>query len=268
MRELIELAGSCLQERDPANKVARTRQVAGLFRERGSCGTPPVHAGTCSPGRPDKPRLVHFSRLAQRRLTTSQGRAAFLHALAHIEFNAINLAWDAVCRFPGMPVQYYLDWSGVAAEEAYHFTLLDERLRETGYAYGDFPAHDGLWEMAQKTAHDPLVRMALVPRVLEARGLDVTPGMLGRLAAVGDDRSVRILQRILDDEIGHVRIGSHWFEYLCKDRYLDPAKTFVQLLCDYGMERIRPPLNLPARRQAGFAQRELDMLNQLAGNRA
>jgi uncharacterized ferritin-like protein (DUF455 family) len=268
MHELIELAASCLQERDPARKVTCTREVAALFRQRGSGAASPVRACTQSPGRPEQPSLVHFTRLAQRRLTTAMGRAAFLHALAHIEFNAINLAWDAVCRFPGLPGQYYLDWSRVAGEEACHFTLLVERLREAGHEYGDFPAHDGLWEMAEKTAHDPLVRMALVPRVLEARGLDVTPGMLGRLEAVGDAGSVRVLRRILDDEIGHVRIGSRWFEYLCEQRGLDPAQTFGQLLAAYGMQRIRPPLNLPARRQAGFAQHELDLLSQLAGTQA
>jgi uncharacterized ferritin-like protein (DUF455 family) len=267
MRALIELAGGCLQEQDPVRKVARTRQVAGLFRQQGGSGAAPRHALALPPGRPERPRLVHFSRLAQRRLTTAEGRAAFLHALAHIEFNAINLAWDAVCRFPGLPVRFYLDWSRVAEEEAGHFTLLAGRLQECGYAYGDFPAHDGLWEMAEKTARDPLERMALVPRVLEARGLDVTPGMLARLEAIGDTRSMRILQRILDDEIGHVRIGSRWFGYLCKQRGLDPAHTFMQLLAAFGMTRIRQPLNLPARREAGFAPRELDMLNRLAGTR-
>jgi uncharacterized ferritin-like protein (DUF455 family) len=206
---------------------------------------------------------VHHTRLSRRKLGTPAGRAAFLHALAHIEFNAINLAWDAVCRFRGLPERFYLDWSRVAGEEALHFEMLRTRLHELGFAYGDFPAHDGLWEMAEKTAHDVLVRMALVPRVLEARGLDVTPGMITRLEQAGDDSSARILDRILADEIGHVKIGSYWFRHLCRRRALEPVQTFRRLLQEYRLGPVRKPLNTAARRQAGFDTAEIDMLESI-----
>lgn len=150
----------------------------------------------------------------------------------------------------------------MAGEEAQHYCLLSGRLEEMGYRYGDFPAHDGLWEMAEKTAHDVLIRMALVPRVLEARGLDVTPGMLERLRAVGDDASVIILERILHDEIRHVETGSRWFNYLCRERGIEPVTTFARLLAGYGVGRIKQPLNIPARRQAGFKTEELELLER------
>ena len=264
MSELFEMAQTCLQERDPQEKVRLTRQTAGLFQQYPAQPDPGYPGRSLQPGRPDLPELVHFSRLARRKLTTPEGCAAFLHALAHIEFNAINLAWDAVCRFPGMPVGYYRDWSKVAGEEAEHFFLLNERLEELGYRYGDFPAHDGLWEMAEKTAHDVLVRMALVPRVLEARGLDVTPGMLERLRSIGDNTSVAILERILSDEIGHVETGSRWFTYICRCRAIEPVATFARLLAENGMNRIKKPLNTPARRAAGFADEELELLERWA----
>jgi len=254
-------AQACLLAGDPDEKVALSLATAAAFAAAGAALPElPSALAVKQPGRPARPVLVHFSRLPRRRLTTPQGRGAFLHALAHIEFNAINLAWDAVCRFPGMPREFYLDWSRVAGEEAAHFSLLDARLRELGFRYGDFPAHAGLWEMAEKTAHDVLVRIALVPRVLEARGLDVTPGMIARLQAGGDTDSAAILERILADEIGHVEAGSRWFRYLCGQRELDPLATFRHLLRQYMPAPVKQPLNRPARRAAGFAAEELAML--------
>jgi uncharacterized ferritin-like protein (DUF455 family) len=197
-----------------------------------------------------------------RGLGTPEGHAAFVHAIAHIELNAINLAWDAVYRFPGLPPGYYDDWVRVAAEEAYHFTLMSEHLRRLGYHYGDFDAHDGLWEMARKTACDPLERMALVPRVLEARGLDVTPGMRARLQAMGDERGAAILGVILRDEIGHVAAGSRWFRYLCTARGLAPEPTFRELVARHARGAVRGPLNREARRLAGFTDAELDALER------
>lgn len=266
MEDLFTMAQHCLEAEQPADKVARTLRVASLFAS-GDCSFSATNkpAAVLRPGRPPRPELVHHTRLARRKLGTPAGRAAFLHALAHIEFNAINLAWDAVCRFRGLPERFYRDWSQVAGEEALHFEMLSERLCELGYAYGDFPAHDGLWEMAGKTAHDVLVRMALVPRVLEARGLDVTPGMIKRLEQAGDDCSVRVLERILADEIGHVKIGSYWFSYLCRQRTLDPAQTFQQLWRDYGLGPVRKPLNIGARQQAGFDAAEIAMLESMGG---
>lgn len=215
------------------------------------------------PGRPDRPELVPPRDLVQRKLTTDDGRAALIHAVAHIEFNAINLGLDAVYRFRDMPDDFYRDWLQVAAEEAKHFSMLRARLQKLGYDYGDFPAHNGLWESACATDHDPMIRMALVPRVLEARGLDVTPGMLQRLESVGDHETVAILHVILEEEIGHVAIGSHWFKHLCAERGLDPEPTFRELLQDYMKGRIKGPFNVDARLAAGFSQAELDALEQL-----
>lgn len=215
------------------------------------------------PGQPDKPERVAPHQVPQRRTDTLTGRAALIHALAHIEFNAINLALDAAHRFAGMPPTYYADWLSVADEEALHFELLSVHLATLGFAYGDFPAHNGLWDMALKTAHDPLVRMALVPRVLEARGLDATPLIVDKLKAAHDTRMVEILAVIERDEIGHVAIGSRWFDWLCAARGLQPDTTFRQLLVDYDAPPLKPPFNLAARRRAGFSESELDWLNGL-----
>jgi uncharacterized ferritin-like protein (DUF455 family) len=197
-------------------------------------------------------------------LATEEGRLALIHAVAHIEFNAINLACDAVFRFQGMPQAYYADWIQVAAEEAEHFRMLRERLRAGGLEYGDLPAHNGLWDMARRTAHDPLVRMALVPRMLEARGLDVTPGMVERLRAVGDPQTVAVLSRILQDEVGHVAIGSCWFRYLCQRQGREPEQAYFELLETFLNGEIRGPLNREARRRAGFSDSELDRLERLS----
>lgn len=223
--------------------------------------TPVLEIGVA--GCPEKPLLVEPSKLKRRRLGSDQGRAALVHAIAHIEFNAINLALDATYRFRDMPGQYYRDWLSVAADETRHFQLLSSRLRSLGFEYGDFPAHNGLWEMAQKTADDCLKRMALVPRVLEARGLDVTPGMIDRLTAVGDDETVRILKIILAEEVRHVEIGSYWFRVCCDHRGLDPEAVFLELLKTYFGQSIRGPFNIPARMKAGFTQREMDALSGL-----
>ena len=211
------------------------------------------------PGRPARPQLVHPREVAQRGLGTAAGRAALVHAVAHIEFNAINLALDACCRFACMPPAFYSDWLSVAQDEARHFLMLHARLQQLGHDYGDFPAHNGLWEAAQKTAHDVLVRMALVPRVLEARGLDVTPGLIRRLGEVGDAQTVAILEVILREEIGHVAAGTRWYRWLCAQRGLEPNATFRRLLADYSMHA-RPPFNLEARAAAGFVSAELPEL--------
>lgn len=212
------------------------------------------------PGRPELPELISPSKLKQRKLGSELGRATLIHAILHIEFNAINLALDAVYRFRDMPDDYYSDWLKVASEEAYHFSLLEKRLKDLGCAYGDMPAHNGLWEMVIKTDHDVLTRMALVPRVLEARGLDVTPGMMKRLLEAGDTDSVDILKIILHDEIGHVAIGSRWFKYCCEKRRINPENTFRELLLKYMGRGLSGPLHREARLQAGFSQSEIDDL--------
>lgn len=244
---------AALIERDPLKKC---EAVASLQWPEHFQVTPASESEAEIPGRPEQPELIHPSKVPHRGLGTQRGRAALVHAVAHIEFNAINLALDACWRFRDQPAQFYRDWLSVAQDEARHFLMLHQRLSELGHAYGDFSAHNGLWEAAEKTRHDVLVRMALVPRVLEARGLDVTPGIIVRLEQAHDAETVRILRIILEEEVRHVAIGTHWFRYLCQQRGLDPATTFTQLLSDYGM-RLRLPLNYIAREQAGFEAAEL-----------
>jgi uncharacterized ferritin-like protein (DUF455 family) len=212
------------------------------------------------PGRPPRPRLVPADQVPRRSPFTLEGRAALLHAIAHIEFNAINLALDAVWRFPGMPEAFYRDWLRVAGEEALHFTLLREHLRSLQHDYGDFDAHDGLWRMTDSTKDDIVARMALVPRTLEARGLDATPPIQAKLAKAGDRRAVEILDVILRDEVGHVAIGNHWYAWLCERQGLDPVQHYRELVVRHAAPRLRPPFNRSARLAAGFSEAELAYL--------
>ncbi len=250
--ELRAAALAVLCEADPASKVAQVRTLVAEWIDVSAPRSAPD-----VPGRPAQPLLVSPSEVPRRSPHTVEGRAALLHAIAHIEFNAINLALDAITRFPGLPEAFYRDWLRVAQEEALHFTLLAEHLATLGFAYGDFPAHDGLWEMAQKTRDDVLARMALVPRTLEARGLDASPAIRNRLLAAGDAGAADILERILRDEIGHVAIGNRWFRWLCAERGLDPILTYAQLARLHCAPRLRGPFNLEARRAAGFTEAEL-----------
>lgn len=213
------------------------------------------------PGRPVRPELVHPRQVPDRGVGSPLGRAALLHAIAHIELNAIDLALDAVWRFgPGLAAQYpdwMSDWIGVAADEARHFSMLSAELACRGHAYGDFPAHDGLWEMALRTRHDVLLRVALVPRLLEARGLDVTPRIMNRLRSAKDNRGVAVLEIILREEVEHVAIGNRWYHRLCTERGLDPLTIWDALAQDQGVALPVPPFNRPARLQAGFTDQEL-----------
>ena len=213
-----------------------------------------------APGRPPRPRLVAARNVPSRTPFTVEGRAALLHSIAHIEFNAINLALDAIWRFDAMPGQFYIDWLRVAGEEALHFSLLREHLRGLGFDYGDFDAHDGLWLMTQRTAGDVMARMALVPRTLEARGLDATPPLQAKFDRAGDSRAVEILDIILRDEIGHVAIGNHWYRWLCAQRGLDPVAHYGVLSERHQAPRLRPPFNHAARRAAGFTDEEVALL--------
>lgn len=245
---------------DPQHKCRRVAQlVAADAAVDSSKSTSAITDDSDIPGRPARPLLIHPGEVPRRKLGTVEGRAALIHAIAHIEFNAINLALDACWRFREMPLEYVHDWLSVARDEARHFQLLQQRLQELGYAYGDFSAHNGLWEAAEKTRHDVLARMALVPRVLEARGLDVTPGMIQRLQQVGDAETVRILRIILEEEVRHVAIGTRWFRDLCVQRGMEPDTTFRKLLVEFDM-RLRPPLNDKARLLAGFTVAELESL--------
>lgn len=216
-----------------------------------------------APGRPERPILISPKAVPKRGLGTVEGRAALLHALAHIEFNAVNLALDAIYRFRKMPAAYYADWLKVAQEEALHFSLLRTYLQKSGFDYGDFPAHNGLWDMALRTDHDVMIRMALVPRILEARGLDVTPGIRARLWSAGDRQAAEILDVILRDEIGHVQIGNRWYHWCCEQRGLEPVATFVGLLREYAVPAFPGALNHEARLAAGFSKEELALIESL-----
>jgi uncharacterized ferritin-like protein (DUF455 family) len=246
---------------DPAAKAAQTR---ALFANVDVNNIDPDAAFDCPdtlPGRPALPRLVPPKDVPTRSPFTPLGRAALLHAVTHIEFNAINLALDAVWRFAGMPLEFYRDWLRVASEEALHFTLLREHLLSLGCDYGSFDAHDGLWTMTQRTAFDVTARMALVPRTLEARGLDAAPPMQAKLKRAGDLRAVEILAIILRDEVGHVAIGNHWYRWLCARDGHDPVALYAELSVRYQAPRLRPPFNTDARRAAGFTEAEIDLLS-------
>lgn len=218
------------------------------------------------PGRPNRPQLVAPALVQRRSMTTVAGRAAMIHALAHIEMNAINLAADIVWRFAGMPERFYRDWARVCVEEAYHFNLLREHLRQGGYDYGDFDAHNSLWEMAYKTRADLLARLALVPRTMEAKGLDASPNLIHKLKQAGVSDVIPILEIIVADEVGHVAIGNYWFNYLCQQRQLNPLATYRDLAKLHAAPVLRGPFNLPARRLAGFTEEELQDLQTMAEN--
>ena len=262
MPDLFAAARECLAASSCEDKVALTFAAANAFARdqlEVAHDAPPPEA-IRMPGRPPAPKLVHPRELPRRGLGSPQGRAAFVHAIAHIEFNAIDLAWDAVYRFRGMPDAFYADWVSVARDEAHHFVLLRQRLQQLGHDYGDFDAHNGLWEMAEKTAHSTLARMALVPRVLEARGLDVTPGMIAKLQTLGDTATVEVLELILREEVAHVAAGSRWFRWCCAREGVEPRAEFRRLLGEYASGVLHGPFNVDARLAAGFDEDELRSL--------
>ena len=263
--ELRNLALQAILEPNFKQKVDLTIEIQVQAATIFIATTTAIKTPAGVPGCPARPELRSHLDVPKRSPFTAEGLAALLHAVTHIEFNAINLALDAIWRFDGMPRSYYLDWLTVAAEEAHHFSLLRAQLQSMGYDYGDFAAHTGLWDMAEKTRFDVLARMALVPRTLEARGLDATPPMQAKLRKVGTPyalRAVEILDVILHDEIGHVAIGNHWYRYLCDQRGLEPVAHYAVLAHQYCAPRIKGPLNLDARRKAGFQTDELALLQE------
>ena len=262
--ELRPLALQALCEPDLEQKlalvVAIQAQAATLLIVPGTRRTEPP----ALPGRPERPALIDPAQVPRRGVHTPEGRAALIHAICHIEFNAINLALDALWRFADMPEDFYRDWLRVAVEEAHHFSLLHRHLQtQLGHTYGDFPAHDGLWSMCDKTKGDITARLALVPRTLEARGLDATPLIQAKLRAVGTPDALAacdILDIILRDEIGHVAIGNHWYGWLCARQGLEPVAHYRALVRQYGAPRLRGPFNTAARQRAGFSAAELAAL--------
>jgi len=253
-RTLAQAACSVLNDPSPVGKVAKTREYvtawkAGQVSEIGS-GQPPLR-----PARPARPELKSPRDMPKRRPSGQSGRFAFIHAIAHIELNAIDLAWDIVVRFTDelLPREFYDDWSEVALDEAEHFDLLATRLTDLGGGYGDLPAHDGLWDAAISTNNDLLARLAIVPMTLEARGLDTTPTAITRLRQTGDQKTADILEVIAREEIPHVRAGVHWFETLCRQRGIEPVSTFHGLIESRFAGTPKPPFNEEARAKAGMA---------------
>jgi uncharacterized ferritin-like protein (DUF455 family) len=265
-QELRNSALSLLSIKDPGLKVQGLRALRQDYLA-GKVSLSLSGALDCDsfdiPGRPETPILVNPGLVKRRSMNTQEGRAVLIHALTHIEFNAINLALDAVWRFVDMPKEYYEDWLKVAAEEAEHFEMLNRHLQTQGFSYGDFPAHNSLWEMVAKTTDSILARMALVPRTMESRGLDALPPIQEKLNQANDPQTAAILQIILNDEIGHVEIGNRWFNYLCEKDQLNPIDAYAELVKKYEAPKLKGPFNYQARKAAGFTDAELLALETL-----
>ncbi|MBL8446901.1 MAG: ferritin-like domain-containing protein [Zoogloeaceae bacterium] len=261
------MAASALAAREIVTKLAAVEGLARDWR-MGALPSGDAHAldpdrlkALLEPGRPARPHLVGAQDLPRRRGMSTASRIALIHALAHIEFNAINLALDCIARFPDFPQDYYNDWVRVAEEEALHFGLLRQQLQNRGADYGDLPAHDALWEMACRTHKDALARMALVPRVLEARGLDAAPVIIEKLQRLGEADLVTVMEIILRDEEFHVAVGDRWFRHLCRGRGLDAGAEYLRLVLAFNAPWPAAPINLAARRRAGFSDAELKILS-------
>lgn len=264
-QNLFEIAQQCILTTDAVQKVHLTQVAARAWQQQqlnlhvSNPAEPILH-----PGQPAQLQLVAPKFVPKRTLNSREGLRALLHALAHIEFNAINLAWDAVYRFRDLPTQFYMDWIEVAQQESEHFFLLHEQLQRLDCQYGDLPAHNGLWEMAIDTSEDVMIRMALVPRVLEARGLDATPEIIAKLRHKGETRLIEILEIILREEVDHVAKGTHWFRFCCQTRQLDPQNTFLSLIQQHFKGQLKGTLNREARLAAGFTEEELMALKNHA----
>ena len=264
---LFESAFQALMSNDSSEKVQLTHQLFEAIQQQNlELDTKPVEKIN-TPGRPIKPKLVSYQ-TTPKRDRSDLGMIKTIHSICHIEFNAINLALDALYRFQNMPYQYYQDWAKVAHEEALHFTMINDYLQELGYQYGDFAAHNGLWEMTVETDYDVLARMALVPRVLEARGLDVTPSIQVKFKKSNFSKMAEILDVIFHDEIGHVKIGNYWYKHLCNERNLDAIDTFDTLIKKHVGKSLRGPFNWDARLLSDFSEAELDYLESANRERA
>ena len=264
LSSLAQSAVSVLSSWDPQDKRRLTQRSVAAWR-RGDIAEIGIATPPSRPSRPTAPALRPPREVPRRRINSApQGRIALLHALAHIELNAIDLAWDIIARFTheDLPRAFYDDWLQVAEEEAKHYGLLAQRLSELGAAYGDLPAHDGLWEAAESTAGDLLARLAVVPLVLEARGLDVTPAMIDKLEKVKDPESAAILKVIYEEEIGHVAIGKRWFDYLAQRRGLASQSAWHNLVRQHFRGQLKPPFNESGRRAAGLTPGDYEPLAQ------
>jgi len=258
---VLDLAYQVLRAATPSEKVKAALDWQSRMKAAIMTPTPLAEPLADYPARPDTPRLVPPNEVKKRRLGSVEGRIALLHAIAHIEFNAIDLAADMVCRFSFDPrlsendrADFILDWAKVCSEEAKHFSLIRARLKELGADYGTLPAHGGLWAAAVNTKHDIAARLAIAPMVLEARGLDVTPAMIDKLKTVGDMDSVAILEIIYAEEVGHVKIGTDWFHHIARAEKRPAKDYFRQLVTQYFNGSVKPPFNIPARDLAGLQE--------------
>lgn len=258
--ELPDLRSAALVAWRETNPVLKAQTTLALDLRWPVYADVHVQAPATGPGRAERPRLVPHTELKAKSMVTPEGRAMLVHSIAHIELNAIDLALDVVWRFADMPEAFYTDWVRIAQEEAKHFSLLRQHLVDLGFDYGDFPAHNTLWDMAERTKGDILARIGIVPRTMEARGLDASPGVKNKLVSAGDHRAGDILDTIMEDEIGHVAAGNRWYRYLCAERGLDPLDTYAELIAQYDAPKLRPPFNMAARRLAGFDEAELAAL--------
>ncbi|MFK5894203.1 MAG: ferritin-like domain-containing protein [Pseudomonadota bacterium] len=263
MKNLFQEAEHCLTIADPEAKIAYGMEVVSAWHavqlEWNSFESPII---INSPGRLDKPIIVAPKKLKKRGFGSEKQIASLLHALAHIEITAVNLAWDSICRYPGMPKEYYNDWIDTAKDEGEHFLALRQQIQLLGFDYGDFPVHGELWNMAVLTGGNLMHRMAIVHRVLEARALDVVPFSVKKFQSINANDTAKVLINIANDEVNHVAAGTRWYHYCCEKEKLDPEVTFFQLIKQYLHSYPRGPFNEPARKLAGFSNDELSLLKQ------
>ncbi|MCF6252824.1 MAG: ferritin-like domain-containing protein [Methylococcaceae bacterium] len=265
MKNIFTIAEKCLYHSDIIQKIQLTHHAKKLAESNQlSFQSADSVLAITKTKFPEHPLLLKPRDMPRRRLNSELGKAAFFHALAHIEFIAIYLAWDILYRFRGLPDVFYQDWLSIADEEAQHFTLIREHLHEMNVDYGDFPAHRGLWDHAEDTAADILARLAMVPRCMEARGLDVTPQMIKKFKIQDDQKSVELLTRILNDEVGHVKTGSYWFKLICEQRGLNYEEKYKELIEKYYVGKPKGPFNRELRIIAGFSNAEINWLEQRA----
>ncbi len=263
MENIFKIAEFCLHHTDVSKKIEATHRARKLLENHQLSFDSTVDVQSIANIKfPGKPELLKPRDMPRRRLNSPQGKAAFFHALAHIEFIAIYLAWDIIYRFRGLEEKFYQDWLVIADEEAQHFALICMHLKEMGVEYGDLPAHQGLWEHAEDTAEDILARLAIIPRCMEARGLDVTPNMIEKFSTQDDQKSVRLLTRILNDEIGHVQVGSFWFKKLCEQNALNHEEKYKELIIKFYNGKPKGPFNRELRIIAGFSNAEINWLEE------
>ncbi len=263
MENIFTIAEFCLHQTDVSSKIDKTHYAKQLMNNNQlslQSVTPVIPISETK--FPENPQLLNPRKMPKRGLASKLGKIAFFHALAHIEFVAVYLAWDILYRFRGLPVQFYQQWLFIANEEAIHFSMIRKHLKAMGVDYGDLPAHQGLWDHAVDTAEDVLARLAIVPRCMEARGLDVTPFMIEKFKSQGDLKSVELLSRILKDEIGHVKIGSYWFKQFCEQAGFNHEDKYKELIEKYYVGKPKGPFNRELRIIAGFSNAEIDWLEE------